>query len=438
LRILIYGLNFFPEITGVGKYTSEMAAHLAGQGHQIKVITSHPYYPQWKISREYQGWKYTKEDWALKDKSSPNASANGIEKTVHSAKTKIGIEVYRCPLWVPANPSGLKRIIHLLSFAFSSLPICLSQVLWKPDLVFCIAPTILTAPTGLLTASLCGSKTWLHIQDFEIGAAWSLGFLTPQSILHNLVDKLFHAIIKRFDLVSTISNKMVDHLIDAGLSKNKTVLFPNWVDTSLIYFNSESNHYRKLFNITRQEKVVLFSGSMNWKQGLPIVIEAARALTSKENIHFILCGEGQSRQELERQAAGLPNVHFLPLQPIEMLNQLLNTADIHLLPQLAASADLVMPSKITAILASGRPVIATANSGTEIGDLIHQAGLLIPPENSAALAEGISYLADHPEICKKMGLQARKIAESQLSCLKILTNLDSSICSLLKRKENNY
>lgn len=437
MRILIYGLNFYPEITGVGKYTSEMTAHLAEHDHYIKVITSYPYYPQWKISQGYKGWKYTRENWDPTDKNFSSESANGTKFSNNSINTITKIEVYRCPLWVPANPTGLKRIIHLLSFAISSLPVCLSQVFWKPDLVLCLAPTIIAAPAGLLTAFLCGAKTWLHIQDFEIGAAWSLGFLKSKNVLRNLVDGFFHAMMKRFDRVSTISNKMVDQVIAAGISKSKIILFPNWVDTSQIYFNSESDYYQKLLNIPRDDVVILFSGSMTRKQSLHIMIEAARKLISENNIHFVLCGEGQSRPELERLSAGLSNVHFLPLQPIEMLNHLLNTADIHLLPQLAASADLVMPSKLTAILASGRPVIATTNPDTEIGFLIQQAGLLIPPENSAALAEGILHLASHPEIREKMGKQARIIAENQFSRLKIMAVLDSSLYKLMNGEGSN-
>ncbi|MDQ6953563.1 MAG: hypothetical protein Q9M15_08555 [Mariprofundaceae bacterium] len=86
-----------------------------------------------------------------------------------------GVLVYRCPLYVPAKASGLKRIIHLASFALSSFPIMLKHIFWKPDVVMVIEPPLLCAPMAWLTARLSGAKCWLHIQDFEVDAAFDLG-----------------------------------------------------------------------------------------------------------------------------------------------------------------------------------------------------------------------------------------------------------------------
>jgi len=97
VRILIYGVNYAPELTGIGKYTGEMAEWMAGHGHDVRVVTVPPYYPEWKVRDGYSGWKYSHE------------RLNGVK-------------VWRCPLYVPANQSGLKRILHLVSFALSSLP----------------------------------------------------------------------------------------------------------------------------------------------------------------------------------------------------------------------------------------------------------------------------------------------------------------------------
>ena len=118
MKILIIGINYSPELTGIGKYTGEMVEYLAEMGHEIRVVTAPPYYPHWKVFAGYSGWKYKLER----------------EK---------GITIYRCPLWVPERPKGLSRIIHLSSFALSCLPPLLLQLVWKPQIVISIAPAIL-------------------------------------------------------------------------------------------------------------------------------------------------------------------------------------------------------------------------------------------------------------------------------------------------------
>ena len=160
MRILICGINFKPELTGIGKYTGELVEYLAEAGHEIRVVTAPPYYPQWKVLSGYSGWRYQLERNA-------------------------GIRIYRCPLWVPKNPKGLSRIIHLTSFAISSTVPLLLQLAWKPQIVISIAPAILSAPFALLVAKLSGAKSYLHIQDFELDAASSLG-LIPISESSNL------------------------------------------------------------------------------------------------------------------------------------------------------------------------------------------------------------------------------------------------------------
>ncbi len=238
LRILIYGLNFPPEITGVGKYTGEMAAFLSKQGCDVRVITAHPYYPAWKIKPGYRHWRYSRESWPTDRES---------------------IEVFRCPLWVPSPPTSMKRVLHLLSFAVSSFPVCLSQVFWKPDLVFCVAPTILTAPAALITAFLSKAVSWLHIQDFEFEAARSIGYLNGISFLWRIIRNAIIGLKKGFDRISTISESMLDRLKAEGLPPEKLFLFPNWVDLSLIRYSDKPNGYRRELD-PREEGGVRWSG----------------------------------------------------------------------------------------------------------------------------------------------------------------------------------
>ena len=134
MRILIVGLNFYPELTGIGKYTGEMAGYLAEQGHKVRVVTTPPYYPQWKISKPYKGYAYKHEQWA-------------------------GVEVYRCPLWLPKKLTGFNRLLHLISFTLSSFPIISGQLKWKPDIIMNIAPSLLSAFPSLAFAKFTNTKS---------------------------------------------------------------------------------------------------------------------------------------------------------------------------------------------------------------------------------------------------------------------------------------
>jgi len=401
MRILLYSANFAPEPTGIGKYSGEMAAWLAGRGHEVRVICAPPYYPSWKVHPDYRWPPYRRE-------------------------TQGRLRIWRAPLWVPANPGGLKRALHLLSFALSSLPIALSQVFWKPQLVLVVAPFLSCAPGALACARLAGARSWLHIQDFEVDAAFEMGLLRGK-FLRQLVTGCERALLRRFDVVSTISRKMLERLTEKGVGREQAVHFPNWVSAEQIQPLDRPSTYRGELGLTDGQRVVLFSGTLGPKQGLLIIPQVARLLRHRPDIHFVVCGDGVMKESLAQECAGLANVHLLPLQPLERLCDLLNLADIHLLTQLGGAEDLVLPSKLTGMLASGRPVMATCNPGTEMAAVLSSCGLISPPEDAVALADAIRVLADDPAHRQQLGQAARRFALGHLAAQAILEAFEAQL-----------
>nr|WP_231690224.1 glycosyltransferase [Achromobacter sp. 2789STDY5608615] len=156
--------------------------------------------------------------------------------------------------------------------------------------------------------------------------------------------------------------------------------------------------------------MALYSGNMGGKQGLQTLAQVARLLQHEPRLWFVFCGQGPERAPLQAQCEGLARVRFLDLQPCERLGALLNTADIHLLPQRAGAADLVMPSKLTGMLASGRPVVCGAARGTELAGVVAHCGLVTPPEDAAAMAEAVRKLANNAQIRETLGTAARRHA----------------------------
>jgi colanic acid biosynthesis glycosyl transferase WcaI len=436
VRILIHGINFSPELTGIGKYSGEMVEWLASRGHEVRVVTAPPYYPQWKVLEKYSNfWGRESLDVEqkrlhpsplnLKDQNLPHPSPLPEGEGINSYL------VYRCPLWVPAKPSGLKRLLHLASFALSSFPIMLRQIFWRPDVVIVIEPPLFCAPQSWLVARLTGGNAWLHVQDYEVDAAFSLGLLKG-AILRGLVMKCERWLMRRFDRVSTISQRMVDLALAKGVAPEKLVMFRNWVEINQVQSNGDE--YRVELGIQSDAIVALYSGNMGGKQGLEILAQAASLLRDVGNVVFVICGNGAGRADLVELCTALTNVIFIDLQPPERLSDFLSMADIHLLPQRADAADLVMPSKLTGMLASARPVLATANIGTELATVVQSCGLVVPPEQPQAFAEAILKLATDADLREKLGSAGRVYAETYLERDSVLGGLEAELTSLLGAK----
>jgi len=421
MRILIYGINFHPEPTGVGKYSGEMAQWLASRGHEIRVVTAPPSYPQWRIFPGYRAWKYSK-------KSFPVQNRNGTPTNEGHAPIA-GIEVFRCPIWIPKNPLGLKRLLHLASFGLSSMPAIFRQIGWSPDMVLLVEPTLFCALQALMMARWSGAKTWLHVQDFEVDAAFGLGDFSASRV-RDWAFALERRIVSAFGRVSAISKRMVERLPAKGVDPSRCVLFPNWVDTAEIFPLEGHSPFRKQLGISESTVVALYAGSMGKKHGLELLVEAARRLSHCAGLRFVFCGEGPSRQLLADKAKDVPNVTFLPVQPANQLNDLLNLADIHLLPQLADAADLVMPSKLTGMMASGRATVATAFPGTQLFEALEGAGILTPPGDVNAFAAALLRLVEDPPLREQLGQAARNHAVAHLSRHEILGQFERSMMSV--------
>jgi colanic acid biosynthesis glycosyl transferase WcaI len=213
---------------------------------------------------------------------------------------------------------------------------------------------------------------------------------------------------------------MVELLLRKGVVEERAEYFPNWVDVSHVKPALCSETYRLELDIPSAAVVVLFAGSLSGKQGLMVIPEIAAHLAHRKDIVFVVCGEGVMKGKLEAAAAGLANVRFLPLQPFDRLGELLCLADIHLLPQSADAADLVLPSKLSGMLASGRPVISTCRPGTEIGSVVAQCGMVVPPADSKALADAIGALADDPDRRAELGRAGRAFAEAHFELDSVL------------------
>jgi colanic acid biosynthesis glycosyl transferase WcaI len=320
-------------------------------------------------------------------------------------------------------------MLHLASFALSSLPLLARQITWRPGAVMLIAPTMACAPGALALARVTGAKAWLHVQDYEVDAAFDLGLLKSARGAR-IAYGIERLVLKRFDVVSSITNQMVERAVGKGVDAAKTEFLPNWVDTRDIFPLGRVSEYRETLGIPATNTVVLYSGNMGAKQGLETLADAAGALAARDDITFVFCGAGAARDDLFKRCEGLSNCRFLPLQPASSLNELLNVADIHVLPQRGDAADLVMPSKLTGMLASGGAVIAMARPGTALYEAVSNNGMIVPPEDTGELVDAIATLAEDGARRAAIGAAGRRYAETMLSPLSTLLTLDTRLALL--------
>jgi colanic acid biosynthesis glycosyl transferase WcaI len=322
----------------------------------------------------------------------------------------------------------------------SSLSPLLAQVFWKPDVVITVAPAFFCAPGALLFGRLCGCRTitWLHIQDFELDAAFELGMLKGRW-LRGLAEAWERRIIGGFDRVSSISAAMVQRLELKGVASSRCELMPNWVDLESIRPQQDESHvqnpYRQELGIAPDQIVLMYSGSMNKKQGLELLVKAIAQLADLPQLVWLLAGEGPTKADLVRATERFSQVMHLPLQPAERMNDWLNAADIHLLPQKAGAADLVLPSKLLGMLASGRPVVATSTPGSELAELASEAGACTAPGDAAAFAAALRQLISDPQQRLMTGKRARQLAQDRFGKDAVLKRFEQQLLSLVEFRQ---
>jgi len=391
-RILFLGINFKPELTGIGKYTGEMADWLVSHDYECNVVTSFPYYPDWKVQKPYRGLFYKKE----RDK-------------------RERLCIYRCPLYVPKQPSGLKRILQEMTFFFTSFFV-ICWLLFKPahDRIFCMAPPFHLAFLAMFYRFFKGGKIIYHVQDLQIEAARDLKVIKVQAVF-KLLFALEKFIMKRVDFISTISTGMRSK-IETKIER-KVLLFPNWVDTNSFYPLEDKAFLRSKWGFLPEEKLVLYSGSIGEKQGLESLITIADGLRNNTQIKFIICGNGPYKDKLMNLVTEriLPNFLFLPLQPLSLFNELLNIADVHLILQKRNACDLVMPSKLSPILSVGGLALITAETDSSLCQLINQyaMGVVISCENEGLLGKAILHCCEQDY--SAMNSNGRSYAEKFLN-----------------------
>ena len=368
MRVIVWGINYTPEVTGIAPYNVMLCEFLRSEGHDVEMVTTFPYYPMWRKRAEDRGALYR----------------------THKID---GVPVHRCWHYVPAQVSSAKRILHEGTFVATSLLRVLS--LPRADAYVVVSPPLLLGAAASLVSRVKGAPFLFHVQDLQPDAAVGLGMLRTGSFTKALyaLERLAYRNAAR---VSGIGAGMLQAFRDKGVPESKLVYFPNGIELPKPEDIPEPGAFRALHGFGADEFLAIYSGNLGVKQGLGVLIEAAGFLKDT-GIRIVICGDGAARATLEAQVRqrNLQNVTMLPLQDASMYANLLVDADVCLITQMAGSGSAFFPSKLLSALAFGKPIVSVADDDSALAVATAEGGfgVNVSPNEAEALAIVLRNLA---------------------------------------------
>jgi len=346
-----------------------------------------------------------------------------------------GVTILRSRIYVPKHVNSLRRILHEASFTFAALLRAAGQR--KPDLMMVVSP-----PLGLALPAVMLSRLWripyvFHVPDLQPDAAIDLGMLAAGPLIRALyrIEKLAYS---NAALISTLTEAMRERIISKGIAPAKVKLLADWSASEpfAVPLEGGGSNFRDAQNLNGSF-VALHCGNMGVKQGLGVVLEAAELSRGQAGVSYLLVGDGAARPGLEARAAtaALSNVRFLPLQSQPEFIDLLAATDVALITQQRVVADIVFPSKVLTLMAAGRAVIASVNTGSEVARVVREAeaGLVVEPENPRALLSAITALQSDAAQRRAMGMRAREYARKRWDRERILAQMAAELTRVAQR-----
>ena len=377
MKILFLSENFPPETNAAATRVFERALYWVDSGHQVTVITSAPNFPEGALFEGYQNRWQQSEDMS-------------------------GIKVVRVKTYISANRGVFRRSLDFVSFGITGFIAGLFQP--RPDIIAATSPQFFAAVSGWAIAA-CRRLPFI----FELGDLWPTSIAAVgamrKGFLLGMVEKLELFLYRRSARVAALTHAFKKNLISRGIAEDKIDVVLNGVD--LPRYQPQPRDPAMAEEWQLGDKFVIgYVGTHGMAHGLSNVLAAAEQLKEHDDIRFLLAGAGAERDMLVETARNkaLNNVVFLPMQPKDKMPavwSLCNVALVHLKDSPAFAE--VIPSKIFEAMAMGLPILLSVPDGEarEILDS-HEAGLWVPPEVPAVLAEAVQKLALDTELLKRL------------------------------------
>lgn len=202
------------------------------------------------------------------------------------------------------------------------------------------------------------------------------------------------------------SNYARQKYLALGLQPEKIVCVRNGFEPKRLQLRVPVDAAKRAIGLSDSRKTVVYTGRLNHRKGLSLVVEAAKVLP---DILFVLVGS-YGRGRIEALAAGIENILVIPWQPADVIGQYVFAADILLVPPswkpLAQFGSTVLPLKLFFYMASGRPILA--GNTPDVSEVLHhdQNAFLCVPDNLDSLINGIRVLTSDAGLAGRIGTKA--------------------------------
>jgi len=357
------------------------------------VFTGFPFAPYWSRWKEYRG------NFILHERIK-------------------GVEVVRVTHFIPRRAGHvIQRLLMEGSFCLMAASIFLTHLHSRPDVIVYVGAQPSIAMLARVMAKWKRLPYLVSINDLAAQAASDVG-IVKSGMLQEVLSAFEFAAYRRANGAIVLCSSFRDSLLAHRYPADRIRVIPSPVDLERIHPVPYDGTFREAHGLSAQDFVVLYSGSMGLKQGMSNVVEAARILqASNPGIKWALVGDGESRPIIEKLVSDYALARYvclLPLQPESEMAAMLSAADVLLLNQVAKIKDTVSPSKLLTYMAAGRPVLAAVNPASQGALLLGEShgGVIVDPENPAALAAAVKQLQANPTALKEMGRRNRQYAEA--------------------------
>ncbi|MFL5679351.1 MAG: glycosyltransferase [Chloroflexota bacterium] len=400
MRILIIGINYAPEETGIGPYTAGLAEHLFGLGHQVEVVTGLPHYPHWRVPREFRR------------RRRPEFVA--------------GVRVSRVWHYVPARQSALRRAAYEATFLGTAL---LARHK-RPDAVIGIVPSL----SGALAAAVIGVARRVPygvvFQDLMAPAASQSGIAGGRRVA-GITARIEELVTRRAAAVAAVSPGFVTSLEKYGAPRGRVFLLRNWARIDAPDVDRVETRAR--LGWQPDETIVVHAGNMGLKQGLEAVIAAGRRVDAQRlAIRFVLLGDGSQRERLTELADGVHAVSFADPVPEPELLGYLRAADVLLVCERPTVSTMSMPSKLTSYFLAGRPVLAAVDAtGTTAAEVRRAGGGIVTAATDPdALVAAVERLRADETLAAELGAAGRAYVEAELRRDRVLRDAAAFVTAI--------
>jgi len=376
-RVTILGLNYAPEPTGNAPYTTALARHLQATGFTTTVLTAFPHYPQWRRYDGYRGWR---------------------SETIDE-----GVRLIRLKHWVPYPPRGVRRLVSEISFG---IRLVLSR--WhRPGTVVLVSPALFSTFLAMLRLTVQRRpRRIVWVQDLYSQGMEETG--EGGGLAQQVARMVERWTLRRAHTVIAIHEVMAMRMIESlGVDRDRIEVIPNWthVTPSGLSPTDAKKHlgWPPVFT-------ALHAGNMGLKQGLEVIVSAAREAAEREpSLRFVLLGDGGERARLEELAADISAIAFIDPLGDSDFSVALAAADVLLVTEALGVAEMAAPSKLTSYFAANRPVVASVSADGIVARMMLEAGagIVTAGGDSESLLAAVEELRENPDHRESYSQRAR-------------------------------